>query len=235
MPDDLITADPADGGATRRKLLTGMGAAAAGGGLLALAGAQQAQAAVGNAAYFSLGPLRILDTRESGGRISGGQTRTLREFEGSDDLTWAINLTVTSTKGSGYLSLYNADVPRPRPYSTINWRGSGKSWPTSTSWTEAKRVSGSIAQATQAPVRTSSSTSSACSSPLKHLCPPWSGLGRVRCKASRASFRADLNHQTRRHPVGEHAAGHGGRPENAIHQPTDPSTRDRATASVWVS
>jgi len=126
MPDDLITADPADGGATRRKLLTGMGAAAAGGGLLALAGAQQAQAAVGNATYFSLGPLRIIDTRESGGRISGGQTRTLQEFEGSDDLTWAINLTVTSTKGSGYLSIYNADVSRPRPYSTINWRGSGK-------------------------------------------------------------------------------------------------------------
>ena len=35
-------------------------------------------------------------------------------------------MTVTSTKGSGYLALYNADVPRPRPYSTINWRGSGK-------------------------------------------------------------------------------------------------------------
>ena len=75
MPDDLITADPADGGATRRKLLTGMGAAAAGGGLLALAGAQKAEAAVGNATYFSLGPIRIIDTRETGGRISGGQTR----------------------------------------------------------------------------------------------------------------------------------------------------------------
>ena len=37
MSDDMITNDPLDPGATRRKLLTGMGVAA-GGGLLAIAG-----------------------------------------------------------------------------------------------------------------------------------------------------------------------------------------------------
>ena len=45
MSDDMITIDPAEGAATRRKLLTGMGVAA-GGGLLAMAGSRPAQAAV---------------------------------------------------------------------------------------------------------------------------------------------------------------------------------------------
>jgi hypothetical protein len=126
MSDQMPAFDPASDGATRRKLLTGMGAAAAGGGLLALAGAQKAQAVVESGTYFSFGPGRIVDTRDSGGRISGGQTRTLDEFEDTVGLAFAINLTVVSTASSGYLSVYNADVARPNPYSSINWQGSGK-------------------------------------------------------------------------------------------------------------
>ncbi|HSU35976.1 MAG TPA: hypothetical protein VLJ88_09975, partial [Propionibacteriaceae bacterium] len=126
MSDDMITIDPAESGATRRKLLTGMGVAA-GGGLLALAGSRPAQAAVEDGTYFSFGPERIYDSRASDGRIVGGQTRLLEEFGESDFLTFAINLTVTSTSGSGYLAVYSADLPdRPNPFSSINWQGAGK-------------------------------------------------------------------------------------------------------------
>lgn len=126
MSDELPVLNPVDGAATRRKLLTGMGAAAAGGGLLALSGTSKASAAVDDGTYFSLGPERFVDTRKSGGKISGGQTRTLTDFEDADGLTFALNLTLVSTEGSGYLALYNADGPRPTPYSTINWQGAGK-------------------------------------------------------------------------------------------------------------
>ena len=126
MSDDMITNGPADPGATRRKLLTGMGVAA-GGGLLAMAGSRPAQAAVEEGTYFSFGPERIYDSRASDGRIIGGQTRLLEEFGESDFLTFAINLTVTSTSGSGYLAVYSAQLPvRPNPFSSINWQGAGK-------------------------------------------------------------------------------------------------------------
>lgn len=127
MSDELPVLNLADSAATRRKLLTGMGAAAAaGGGLLVLAGTQKASAAVVDGSYTSVGPERFIDTRESGGKISGGQTRTLADFEDTDGLTFALNLTLVSTEGSGYLAVYNADEPRPNPYSTINWQGAGK-------------------------------------------------------------------------------------------------------------
>jgi hypothetical protein len=126
VSDDMTTVDPTEGEATRRRLLTGMGAAVAGGGLLALAGGSNAQAAVEAATYFSLGPGRIVDTRVEGGRISGGQIRLLKEFDESDGLTFAINLTVTATTGDGYLALYSADVARPVPYSSVNWQGVNK-------------------------------------------------------------------------------------------------------------
>jgi hypothetical protein len=126
MSEEVPVSNPADSGATRRKLLTGVGAAAAGGGLLALAGAQKAAAVVDEGAYFSLPPERVVDTRESGGKISGGQTRTLPEFADADGITFALNLTLVATEGSGFLSVYNADAPRPSPYSSINWQGNGK-------------------------------------------------------------------------------------------------------------
>lgn len=127
MSEELPALNPVNSAATRRKLLTGMGAAAAaGGGLLALAGTQQASAVVDDGTYFSLGPERFVDTRESGGKISGGQTRTLTDFEDADGLTFALNLTLASTEGSGYLAVYNADEARPNPYSTINWQGAGR-------------------------------------------------------------------------------------------------------------
>jgi hypothetical protein len=125
MSDDIDPTTSAAGN-TRRRLLTGMGAAAAGGGLLAVAGAQTAQAAISNGSYYTFGPTRYVDTRTgSGGRISNGQTRTLAVLSGAQ-YTMAANVTVVNTKGSGYLSIYSAALAtRPQPYSTINWQGDG--------------------------------------------------------------------------------------------------------------
>ncbi len=127
MSDDLSNADVSPVGATRRKLLTGVGAAAAGASLLALAGNQSAEATVGNASYYSWGPFRLIDTRlpGNGGRISAGQTRTIGLLNSS--YTVACNITVVNTTGgNGYLALYNADIARPNPFSSINWQGAGK-------------------------------------------------------------------------------------------------------------
>lgn len=126
MSDDETPADVPPG-STRRGLLTGMGAAA-GVGVLAMAGAQRAEAVVADASYFSYGPVRYVDTRvNSGGRISGGQTRTLSAFNELERFTFACNLTVVATRGSGWLSFYNADLAtRPSPHSSINWQGNGK-------------------------------------------------------------------------------------------------------------
>jgi hypothetical protein len=126
MSEELIQSEPAEAGTSRRKMLAGMGVAA-GGGLLALAGTQSAQAVVSDASYYSYGPYRYVDTRQSGGRIYGGDTRVLSIFAGLESYTFAVNLTVVNTHGSGWLELYNADLStRPSPYSSINWQGDNK-------------------------------------------------------------------------------------------------------------
>jgi hypothetical protein len=122
----MTTASPPEGGTTRRKLLTGMGAAAAGAGILAVAGTQTANATVSNGRYFSNGPFRRVDTRQQGGRISSGQTRTYGIFF-LNFVTLACNVTVVNTSGAGYLALYSADLAnRPNPYASVNWYGSGQ-------------------------------------------------------------------------------------------------------------
>lgn len=125
MSDELTTS-LSETGATRRKMLAGMGVAA-GGGLLALAGTQQAHASVADSTYYSYGPSRYVDTRyNSGGRISGGVVRNLPVFNGGSDYTFACNLTVVDTQGNGFLAVYNGDSSRPTPYSSINWQGANK-------------------------------------------------------------------------------------------------------------
>jgi hypothetical protein len=127
MSDDMTITHAEEGGTSRRRMLAGMGLAA-GTGLVALAGTQQAQASVNDASYYSYGPTRYADSRiNSGGRIYGGQIRNLAQFAGGASYTFAVNLTVVSTHGTGYLSVYNADLSsRPTPYSSINWQGNGK-------------------------------------------------------------------------------------------------------------
>lgn len=127
MSDEEATAqDSANGPATRRKLLAGMGAAAAGAGLLAVAATQPAHAYVGNGTYYSTDPFRVYDSRDFGNRISAGQSRALSEFSSSDGFAYVCNLTVANTRGSGYLAVWNADLPRPQPYSSVNWVGDGR-------------------------------------------------------------------------------------------------------------
>ena len=128
--DDDVTNDSSGTGATRRRLLYGMGAAA-GAGLVSMAAAPQAaQALSHDASYYSYEPSRFVDTRLGWGgvqRIVGGQTQTLSIFEGLQNYTFACNLTVVATQGTGYLAVYNADLEaRPAPFSSINWQGAGK-------------------------------------------------------------------------------------------------------------
>jgi hypothetical protein len=119
---------PHDDAATRRKLLIGMGAVAAGAGVLTVGAPKpEAQAAVSGGAYYSSEPSRFVDTRWAGDRIVGGQTRTLSIFADLLHFDLACNVTIVDTQGTGYLAIYNADYDtRPGPFSTINWQGSGK-------------------------------------------------------------------------------------------------------------
>jgi hypothetical protein len=126
MSDEMTTASPPEGGTTRRKLLTGMGAATAGAGILTVAGTQTANAEVFDGRYFSFGPFREIDTRSGfGGRISGGQTRNFTMLAGAE-FAMAGNLTVVNTSGAGYLTIYSADIARPTPFSSVNWYASGQ-------------------------------------------------------------------------------------------------------------
>ncbi len=127
MSGPVTPGEPMPDETSRRRLLAGLGAAA-GGGLLALAGTPDAAASVSDASYYSYGPIRYVDTRSnSGGRLVGGQTRTLSIFSGLQSYTFAVNLTVVDTKSSGYLALYNADLAtRPEPYASISWQGAGR-------------------------------------------------------------------------------------------------------------
>ena len=123
-----INPEAAVSGATRRRLLSGLGAAAAGAGLLTL-GSPQKAAAVSQASYYSSEPSRYVDTRLGwgGGRISGGQTHTVSIFAGLKGFALVCNLTVVATQGTGYLAVYNPDYGiRPIPFSSINWQGAGK-------------------------------------------------------------------------------------------------------------
>lgn len=130
MSDAVTSTDNAETGdsesqPTRRRLLTGAGAAAVGAGVLAIASTPAAQAAVTAGLYYSITPERVVDTRVEGGRISLGQSR-LEDILVGDGLAAVCNVTVANTASSGYLTLYNADEARPAPFSTINWQGAGK-------------------------------------------------------------------------------------------------------------
>lgn len=63
-------------------------------------------------------PVRVLDTRTTGGPLAAGATRTavvtgLGSVPASGVSAVIANVTVTNTAGSGYLTVWPADVPRP--------------------------------------------------------------------------------------------------------------------------
>lgn len=111
----------------RRRLFKLGAGAAAGAGVLALATATPAAATISGGTYFSVTPVRLIDTRISGGRISAGETRTSTALVGNEYVS-VCNLTVVNTLGDGgYLSIYSADLAsRPNPYSSVNWQGANK-------------------------------------------------------------------------------------------------------------
>jgi hypothetical protein len=65
---------------------------------------------------------RVLDTRVSGGKLAGGEERTIGlEFPGAGGAV--LNLTVTETEGNGgYVAVFPAGIPWPGN-SSINWFG----------------------------------------------------------------------------------------------------------------
>ena len=112
-----------DGG-SRRRLLTGLGAAVVGAGAISAGAALPAQAAIDDGRYYTFGPERILDTRTgAGGRISRGTTRTYDELVGAG-YTMVCLVTVTRTVGNGHLYIWNGDLASPPggiPGAVVRW------------------------------------------------------------------------------------------------------------------
>lgn len=79
-------------------------------------------------AFAALDPERSYDSREEGGPLAGGESRvTPVGVPGVpfDAPAVAVNLTVTGTVGSGYLSLAPGDAAQQPEASSINWMRSG--------------------------------------------------------------------------------------------------------------
>jgi hypothetical protein len=114
-----------------RRLLPIVSLLALGAAAMGLAAAPRALAALAasgattsGAAYTPLVPTRLLDTRTTGQTLGSGSSLNLT-VTGSDgvpsDVTAvALNLTVTDTKSSSYLSVYPTTGTRPS-VSTLNW------------------------------------------------------------------------------------------------------------------
>lgn len=71
-------------------------------------------------------PVRVYDSRaESAGMLAPGETRTVQLPLPLRARAAHITVTVDQTVGSGYLTLYAADVPLPET-SNVNWTASGQ-------------------------------------------------------------------------------------------------------------
>ena len=118
---------------SRRHLLTG--AAVGGVALIATVAAAGPAAAAAGEPYLDLGgevPRRVFDSRATdaahgGGRIHGGQTRTISvDIEPgpiNPGIFVAMTLTIVNTTGSGYLSVYPAYLTSRPEVASINWSG----------------------------------------------------------------------------------------------------------------
>lgn len=108
-------------GVTRRNVLVKGGVAAA-----AVAGATVLTASNASAAPFApvllpFGPIRIYDSRPAD-RLYSGWELLLYGDPIPEDLAYLLNVTVTATTGSGWLSVYPADTVY-QGTSTVNWSG----------------------------------------------------------------------------------------------------------------
>lgn len=88
---------------------------------------------------FLAPPERVFDSRNGAlpdlatdGMISTGRTRTIDLLaSGSEQIREnvdgvMVNLTVTQTTGTGFLTVYSAELTTPPPISSVNWTGSGQ-------------------------------------------------------------------------------------------------------------
>lgn len=118
-----------EGTTDRRQILrlgTGMAAAATAGVLAAGAGQAAGADPILAPLYLPAPPMRVYDSREAGGRIVSGRTRTIVPLVTvAPILAWGFNVTVTDTVGAGFLSVF----PGNRAWtgsSSINWWASGQ-------------------------------------------------------------------------------------------------------------
>jgi ELWxxDGT repeat protein len=78
---------------------------------------EPADAVDGSADFYTVAPCRIMDTRQQGGPLAGGQPRTFDAagFCGIPETAQAlaVNVTAVGPDGSGYLVLYRATTPLP--------------------------------------------------------------------------------------------------------------------------
>jgi FlgD Ig-like domain len=83
--------------------------------------------------FSSLTPARILDTRSNGGALAAAESRDLQVtgaggVPSTNVSAVVLNVTVTATTASGYLSVYPAGTAKPTA-SNLNWNGPGTTIP----------------------------------------------------------------------------------------------------------
>jgi hypothetical protein len=136
----MTTFHESDGSSlTRRHALTGLGAATAAGVAGTLFSSKTAEAAPtapkpdpslvsarysSNAAFYTYGPVRLIDTRIEGGRMTRAQSRLATWLDTTDTRLGSIvaNVTVVDTNNAGYMTFWAANAQRPE-ISDINWWG----------------------------------------------------------------------------------------------------------------
>jgi hypothetical protein len=108
---------------SRRSFLRG-GVVAAGGVAAATAlSVSPVGAAVGPPVYQPSGPVRMYDSRVSGGKLYPLEERDVHTGAGPEILALTFNLTVTETEGpGGFLAMFPGDIDWPGS-SSVNWFG----------------------------------------------------------------------------------------------------------------
>ncbi len=108
------------GGMHRRQMLAMGGAAAVAAAGATVIGSSAAGADPLAPLLLPTTPFRLYDSRQAGGRISGGQLDVLTTANPAEDLAFLLNVTVVGTAGTGWLNIFSADDTTTQS-STINW------------------------------------------------------------------------------------------------------------------
>lgn len=112
-------------GFDRRDLLLKGGAVAAVAGTVIAGVTTPAAAAPLAPVLLPYGPQRLYDSRTGGGPLPSGYQVTLTSTNPAVDAAFLLNLTIVDTVGSGFVSVFSADISWPGS-STLNWYGAGQ-------------------------------------------------------------------------------------------------------------